>query len=323
MLNILKRVAAHQIENFVAPVFDSARTRIMTSQDGMPFSFRLSGHPAGWWEFSSGDKLTTVGEAQPRLIVDYVKTLPAIRVVVLFALSDTTWLCVPYNPSDAHQKGWKASNPLPLHLVRASIESLDVVLARAIGGTLIFDQIDRRVDQSKLRAARELLRAGQTPVVNEFSMPIAIMVERQAEIARRIEAEQKRARELEELIRRENIAREEAERRRAQQATFEGRLQNALSVVGAQLQNWSESGRQIEVRWSIKGQTYRTYVNREAEVTSAGFCMNRTDGQHDLTTMVLAVLEAERLRRPDLYQIKGDGQAPTDRDDYDRDDDDD
>lgn len=305
ILDVINRVAAHRADNFVAPVFDSARTRVLVRQGGIPLTFVVSGVAPGWKEFEPrGQQAGAVAEAQPRDVVDYLEALREIRVITLFAVSPTTWVCAPYNASDARQKGWKTADPSPLHLVSASVQAFDVVVARLAGGTLLYDKVDERIDQSALRGIRDEISRGGEPSSSEFHVPIAIMIERQAEIRRRIEAERRRLAEIAEAERRHEIARVEAERRRALSQTIEGRLTNALAVVGAQLENWSESGRQIEVRWSIDGQTYRSYVNRNAEVVSAGFCMNGTDREHDLTTMVLSVVEAERRQRPDLHQIK-------------------
>ncbi len=254
--NLIDKIANHQPKHFIAPVM-SRKAKIFAIQDDIPYWFYTEVEYPNWYYLKPNKargksqrkaKAISVRQANPHEYIDYLGVLPAFQVIALFPISDTVWLVMPYNLSDATQRGWKEGTPRPMHLTMDNILSMDVVTARLLAPrTLIFDHL------SNLSIARREKEIAQG------------IFDRRLDAVRKQEALEARADELQ---------------------TEEGRLKESLKFMGAELEEWTREIDGYIVRWKIDGQVYRTQIDTNMRVVSAGVCLNGTDDWHSLTSII-------------------------------------
>lgn len=306
LLKLVKRIGTQAPEDFVAPLPAVGTVSMAVLQNGVPYRFKVTSPEApGWWTVRPADKrwATPTSPAESHAVVDYLLALPKRRVIALLRLDDYTWLCVPAFPHSEAQRGWPNGEPRQLHLIRETIQPLDVVIARDLAGTLLYDEIDTVTPQGLYRAVRESLdENGESPLdPGRGGLTTALTIMRahfveQRRLQAEAEAERLRAAEAElKLLRAAERAKREAELRN----NLGERLNASLSFLGAQMLGWNEDGNNIRVRWSFNGHQTSTVVNRELQVVSAGFCLAHTDHRHTLTSLVQVMEEARAVGRMD------------------------
>lgn len=264
LFSTLTHIESHIPQSFVAPILDAHTTCVHVVQAGIPYRFDVRGVEPGWYELQPIDKHTASGApAQPYQYLPYLQHLPRIYVIACFRLSAHTWLVVPYNPSDARQRGWPNAEPRQLHLVRGSIAPLDVCDTRMLAGTLLYSNTKRLEVGTGLATARDII--------------------------------QSRAAEMEREVRRQTLA--------AQQATLENRVRAQVEFVGAELVDFSEFGESLRVTWEYNGYRHTASIGRDLELQSAGMCLGDYREQwdwHNLTTTILAIEQGRELHRFDM-----------------------
>lgn len=278
--NLIARMGAIVPEPFVAPVPNAEVVDVFTFQQGVPFWFELREPRQGWWEIEplSRGKAEIREQAQAGDIIAYLSELPGFYVIVLFRLAEETWLCIPYNDSDAAQRGWPDGEPRALHLVRDRLSPFDLVVGR-MGGALLYDRIaDRFGGAIFSEFVKEFVEEAQAGKVydgdHNWRNALRIVLQRRREL-------------------------EEEERRQAveeQRKTVEGEMRWLLGFMDADLLSWTESGEGYQVRWAYGGEEHTMHIRRDMRVASAGFCMAGTDSRQNLSSIV-AVMERTRGRR--------------------------
>ena len=271
LFEALNRLEAHQPRPFIAPILDSDTTEVFVVQDGFPYGFRIQDSPPGWWKIGPhpGKRVGRANlerEATPDEYLRFLSSLRHINIIMLYPLSNTTWLCIPYNASDASQKGWKEATPRPIHLVRGQPVPLDPVSAGVLGGNLLFHlypYLSRETTPDMLRA-----RA---------------LVQDRLDSLRKV---REHARQQQALI---------EDRKRV-----EGEFKYQLSLVGAELLDWSNGREGYNVTWEYAGARHTATVRRSGMAISAGICMEGTDSEHDLASLALAMQRARELHRFDM-----------------------
>lgn len=229
---------------------------------------------AGWWELrpSTKKRAYPIRHAYPHEYLLYLTQLPRFYVIVLFRVAENTWLCLPYNASDAAQRGWEDGTPRVLHLVRHSVQPMDVVVTRDLAGMLLYDSVDTRLESSRhivlAQATIDIPIKG--PKTDGFSNAISIIQDRL-----KTQAEEEHRRQLE-----------------AQRATTEGNIKWHLEYVGAQLADFREYGEGFRVNWTFNGQTHQTTIRRDLRVHSAGICLAGGDRNFNLSSIVHVMEEA-------------------------------
>jgi hypothetical protein len=170
-------------------------------------------------------------------------------VVLIHRLGESTWLCIPANQGDAHQRGWELGAPQALHLVRDMVQLGDLVEARQLGPRLLYAQMPLR--QVSVPGATAFQAA---EIYDRYKV---LLQEKQAELERQ------------ELL-----------------SSTEGQIKDQVEFLGAKLLAWNEVGERYEVTFEWQGRQVRTFVNRELAVESVGFCTAGTDSQHTLASIV-------------------------------------
>lgn len=253
LLSALSKIQAAKPEPFVAPVLEAGATTFLVVQNDAPFRIRSATNEPGWWlhrPFEMGGWTSRVKrEAYPGEYLGYLDQLPRWYVVIVHRLGDSTWLCIPLNQGDAHQRGWLQGAPRALYLVRDTVRTGDAVEARQLGPHLLYGQMPLR----RLSIPHATAQTGLHILVRYKEL----LRERQAEAERE-----------------------------AMLSSTEGQLRNQVEFLGGSLLAWEEVGDRYEVIFSWQGHQVRTYVNRELRVESVGFCAAGTEGRHTLASIV-------------------------------------
>jgi hypothetical protein len=259
LLEALERIERHEVHPFIAPILEDKTHRMLVFQDGLPIWFTTHTEP-GWVCFEPrGNRAHPVRLASPHEYLEYLDNLPRIYVVSCFRFAPRTWAVIPYNPSDAMQRGWMNCEPRLLHLVRDSITPTDVLDARALGDNLLYGTVNMR----GLRPEGAVGRAAQQIIMSHVE-----------ELARRT-AEEERQERL---------------------STLDGQVQDNVEFMGAQVVKWAEVGENIRVTWDWRGHTMTSTVQRDMSVETVGFCTAGTDRLHNLTSAVALLQEGVRRR---------------------------
>ena len=284
---LVDNIAKIQVRPFVAPVTPRTQ-KIFIVEDGMPFMFYRMRTPAGWHRFTQTDKyliqpLATDGEPEEWEIETYLEHLkPQFRLIVLYRLGEDTWLCYPWNLSDAIQKGWPLDEPRAVYLTRRSIEPFNFITACGPPDNLIFQGIDA-VTESQLDRTEFLVKVHH--FLNAVIEPSGVFRALTPEIRTSL------------FIARSEIKRREDEtKRRAaeeQKKTLEGRIKYYLEFLGSKLVGWKEFGNNLEVDWTDGGTTRRAIIDRKINTVSAGICLFDRDSDFDLTSLVDVYREKE------------------------------
>lgn len=204
-------------------------------------------------------------------------------VIVLFSVDNNTSLVVPFNASDASQRGWLNSEPRKLHITRGHQickTPLSIIQARMMGGQLLYDRPWFDYNSMVQIQQANLALEGAETVCKQFSVAIDIIIRHKERI------EQRRLEQVE----------------KNRRNTVEGRLKDDLEYVGASLLNWSEIGDGHEVTYEYNGAQFTMTVGENNRIESAGICLNDTDRDHNLSSIVLAMENARKLRRFDLHE---------------------
>lgn len=289
----------------IAPLLPGGRIRTRVS--GLVYEFKPRERFIGWGRFRPVNEREAepLGEALPWERSAYLELFPALRVVLLWPASGNhapgtwppgTWLALPFNESDAHQRFGFAMEPLPVFLCdpTGGAERFERVLARVDGHTLWFEGPDLLADPTHA----EWLRDASAQEASENLLPGLAGSERLALLYWRIhqlELTLPAAIHLSEQIPRQNRREQRAWlAQQTRRVELETRLRHALTKADATLHSFSEvtvpdgSLSQLIVEWSEHGQMrrYRSAIDPGLTVVSSGICLSGRDRDFDLTSLV-------------------------------------
>ena len=113
LTSIIKELMDHNPSDFVAPIPNAEQVEVFTVQDNVPYQLKVVRPMVGWFQLSPDRhdddawKWATIGRrADVHERIDYLNQLPRFYVIMLYRLAAQTWLCIPFNRSDAEQRGW-------------------------------------------------------------------------------------------------------------------------------------------------------------------------------------------------------------------------
>jgi hypothetical protein len=288
LLDTALRFAEYIPEPFVAPVPTDGIVDVFTLQNNVPLKYTIQGQKTGWYEIIPHKRRAVVGrQAWIDETTSYLESLPRFYAINCIQTGDNAWLVVPYNASDASQRGWKNGSPQQVYLVNENIEPFDVLLIRKLAGLFLYDSLDYRLGTfTKSEMCKEALENKKTsPNERDWRNAFNIISEWQAK------AEQE-----------------------ARLAKIENQMLNAtdkmkflLEFMGAKLVSSEKKGKGYQVIWEApNGHTYKTGVCEDGRISVAGFCLAGTDAQHNLSSLVKVIEEAERIERFDINQARAD-----------------
>ena len=141
--SVLNRLVEHTPVSFVAPLPEADWVRVFTVQDNTPYSFRVSMRdtlPGWYWVEPKSKSSARIGDnAYGPDRLEYLEELIPFNAITVDRVGDNTWLAVPYNASDAGQRGWKNAEPRKVFLVLDAVEPHEPILVREIAGLLLYD----------------------------------------------------------------------------------------------------------------------------------------------------------------------------------------
>ncbi len=274
-IDLIEKIGRIQVRPFLAPIPDAGTVVVTTVQEGVRFNYRVTREP-GWWVLHCDRSAVRQVETPHSMfeVVQYLAALPRFLVIAVHRLRADTWMVVPWNASDAAQRGWPDGEPRPLHLVRDAVRPFDVLVARRLGQTMLYDTLDDGLGTSVVAEAmrnafdtgREAVAAAGTPP--EMRRAFALLNDYTGALAR---TEEERSR-----------------------APVERQLRWHLAFVGAELLGWNEAGEGYEVRWRYNDREHTVLLRRDFQVASAGICLDGTDLHHNLSSIVGVMDEATR-----------------------------
>ena len=293
-------------KEIIAPLLPGGRIR--TRVDGLVYEFKVRERFAGWGRFRplNEREAQVLGEALPWERGGYLELFPVLRVVLLWpdtsGRAPGTWLALPYNESDAHQRFGFAMEPLPVFLCdpTGGAERFERALARVDGQTLWFEGPDVLADPKHA----EWMRDASFREESEDFLPGLSGSERLALLywrIRQLELSLPAGAHLAEQVPRQN--RQEQREWLDQQARrvgLEGSLRHALAKADATLHSFSEvtasdgTLSQLIIEWSEHGQTrrYRSAIDPRLTVVSSGICLSGRDRDFDLTSLVSVMADS-------------------------------
>jgi hypothetical protein len=291
----LTRIVTHKIHPFIAPVPDAGTVSILSIQENIPYWFSVTPLlEPGWYTMtpdSKGRYVMGVDDAYPYQIGTYLSELPRFYVIACFPTAGGAWLCVPFNASDAAQRGWPSGQPRLVHLVGETIQPFDVLVARRLGAVLLYEQVDTRIEHSQSRFLLERLMDTNRIILvinRDFRNAFDLAWERKDKEVQAARAERMRQGILD------------------AQTTVADRMRFLLGFAGAELVNWNENQAGYRVIWQYSDRQYSMEVRRDMRIASAGLCLSNLDSQQNLTSIVGVMEEAKRLGRPVWQELEED-----------------
>lgn len=276
--DLLSRLAAEE-ENlrsrrFLAPCVAGGQVR--ASVAGLLYTFAPRPRDfEGWGIFRPlGEReAEVVEEAGLARVTEYLGLFPLARLRLGYRLSGATWVAYPANESDVRQRfPSEQVRPVPVHLVSEGQE-FEQVVARNLGGSWWFEEVDRRASPQEAEGLREALRGGLAPEAVGMKGLTPEMRACYSLVVRRRESERERERQRE---------------RRSRETRDESRLRGALRFGGGDLRGFRDRGDYWLVEWTTRGGERHTSAIAKADLTvvSAGICLSGEDEKFDLQSLV-------------------------------------
>lgn len=268
LLGVLNKIESHVPKPFLAPIPQANVVSCFTIQENIPYWFNLKEPSSGWWWVKPLSKTRAELDrpAYPYEYLGYLNKLPRFIVITIEQLHEGI-LVVPYNSSDAQQRGWVNSEPKYVYLPRNHYcPPLSILIVRNMAGILLFDNyypIDFK-DQS----------------FNPETLP-----KKKFEVAWQIAFQR-----LEEKCKRESLK------------TEKGQIEDRLNFVGAKLVDYKKEGSNFDVTYAYNGAVFTVNIRPDMRVESAGICLSDEDSNYDLGAICLVMEEARRLRRPGIRE---------------------
>ncbi len=267
LLNVIERVSKIKLEPFMAPIPNPEITTLFTLQGSVPYWMTIDNGRHGWWwvESDDGKIASLTREAHPYECLEYLGQLRGFHVIVLYPVG-VNYLVIPFNPSDASQRGWPNSSPRLMYLPRDTvIGPYQVVHVKDASGTLLYHGISMIPNLS-------------TTKLQQLSL----------------------ARE----IRKDYLDTMEGLRRMGElkqaQETMESRIEYDLASSGAILGAIAPDTYGYKVTYTYDGATFTVPLTQQGRIVSAGICLNNTDQEHNLASIVQVMQQARKMKRYDM-----------------------
>ena len=275
LMNVFDKLANAEA-NFVdheimAPVL--LKMPIRVKLNGIVLHLKVTPARSGWGVFLPTSFKTAKFVREPNMTEkqSYFNLFPALRLI-LCRRSNDQWYGVPANQSDNR---FKITGTVPVNLC-TEIQMFDMVQVRFDGNSIWFEQIDQR---HSLKAAAYLRESViKFTEAAKLELPGLTIEERDAY-----------------LIALTDALAVDAEAKRDKQ---EERIQKALALTGAKYQSYIERGDTFTIEFMVGRERHRSVVKKDdLAVESAGICLNGTDKNFDLQSLVGVLKEASNTNQ--------------------------
>ena len=270
MSDLFEKLAAKEREffqsEFLSPVMKNQKVKVRIEGIIMEFSVRPKDYQ-GWGVFKTFDRENAefVREATRLEKKEYLSLLPSFQFVICKQGKRT--LGFPTNQNDSRLK---VSGLVPI-LLPEEVRLFHSVVAKYDGHNFWFEKRDSRRSVRISNSLRDSLAEEVKPDDLEVS---GITPEESAayRFAYDFEVESKRDRQ-------------------------EEKIRDALTRAGAEYRSYVERGATYTVEYSVDGERHRSTIDKDTlQVKSAGICLNGTDKNFDLQSLVTVVREAQDRR---------------------------
>jgi hypothetical protein len=245
----------------------------------------------GWGVFQpvSFTKAAVLREASLAERRRYLELLPAVKLIVCLRQGDQ-WRCAAGNQADSRIR----LEGLAQVALIEEVQQFDSIVARYDGSRFWFDELDMRREPAAASYLRSALLADVA--ASALQRPGLTAEERAAYELNQWEAA--RRAEQAELRRQERQRRTD---RRAERAAWresdavQSRLRDNLSHAGAELIGYLERSDSFRVSYTVDGERFTSSVDKhDLTVQSAGICLDGTDRNFDLASLVGVLREGRR-----------------------------
>ncbi|MBX2864212.1 MAG: hypothetical protein KTR27_11710 [Leptolyngbyaceae cyanobacterium MAG.088] len=248
--------------DFLAPCVRQGCLR--ARMNGRVYTFNLKGWPfEGWGVFrpATFETATLVMAANSPQVEQYLTSLPAFRLRLVYRLQNRSWLAYPSNEADARRRLGQVK-PLVVHLVSDGV-AFDQIIARWDGNAFWFEQLDRQANVEIAPYLRQSLTDGIWP---DQLCTKGLTLETRTAYSLAIQQIPDFATEKQD----------------------EHRLHKVLKTGGGHWQHFQNQADVWTVHWTTADGEYHTndIAKNDLTVMSAGICLSDRDRNVDLPSLV-------------------------------------
>jgi hypothetical protein len=301
------------IPDFVAPI--SGNREVAVFHNGRLLSFPISWADVGWFVVraehgGAAKRAFVVDIAHPKQYIPYLESLPAVLTTPLYPVNRHQWMVIPQNRGEGQRIGWNNGAPRLLNLVLGELDALSTVRARVFGSHLMFDTTLPIWSQQAELVRRDIEAGGDTfshvrspnlrtaaELVYERLQALRIEQAAQAEAERRAAEVAAQARAAQAKISLAEARRAEAA---ARNQLLMQRIENQMRFLGATISAVDNDGRELRISYTLNGMPHTVRIDQNLGGISGGICLNNTDREHNLASLVMAIEKGRDLHRPDI-----------------------
>ena len=276
-MNVFDKLAAEEAIFFnsqlFSPVLKGRPIRVRISGVIVNLSVTKPKNFVGWGVFKPTSAKTASFVREPNMTEkqSYFNLFPDLRLI-LCRRSNDQWYGIPANQSDNR---FKITGTVPINLC-TEVQMFDMVQVRFDGNSIWFEQIDPKHSLKTAVYLREsVIKFLEAPKLELTGLTLE---ERDAY-----------------LIALNDALAADAEAKRDKQ---EERIQRALALTGAKYQSYIERGDTFTIEFMVGRERHRSVVKKDnLAVESAGICLNGTDKNFDLQSLVGVLREASNTNQ--------------------------
>jgi len=269
--DLIQRVADYKPLPFTCPFpVANAMTDVFTVQSGIPIGISTMSPPIpGWYQCHVYKDQIGLDDSSTFERMEYMSLLQIFTVIILYRLDDTTALCVPYNASDAHQRGWRNGAPAKVYLMpNSETRAFELMKVAGLAGSLYYYSESETIYDKNIIAIRKRFPERGVPIKQEHLRNAYNLAYQKWMVDNK-------------LSDKDEIARQ-------------------VGLVGATVDAIKDSSSGFTVTWTYNGATFSAEVKKSGRVISAGICLSGRDREQTVQSLIPVMEEARRLHRFDV-----------------------
>ena len=265
----------HEAENLpdvICPIFTSETRRVFASINKHPYQLKIQKTEPGWYllKLISPIEAKIDRNAEPHEIFNYLKRFPKIKCIVVRRLVGQSWFVIPFNESDARQRGWTDNILRPCHLISDNVSPFFVMVCSIMSGNLIYEPQQGITMPSCLNELNSSLnQEGSKLSIHNIPGMMKVVYEI---LLTHIVDEKKRREELE---------------KRQRLSTIEGRIKDSIEFLGAELVSLVESGQGYSIMWrDSRKLVHHARFDANLGLKSTGMCLDGLEADHNILSTI-------------------------------------
>lgn len=278
ILNKMGRIESSLSEReFVCPVYNN--TEVATRINGFIYRFRIRRVPPGWYKFKPVDKkfARSIGECDFGERDTYLKKLDKIRMIFVHRRDEVIY-GIPFK---TNKFGFSHTSMMPVFLVTDDmISDFDEMECRCDGANVWYENVAMTSNLARNEYLHESLREKKS--LDNLSFKGLRFEDKIAYSIR-----------LGFILEEERIAKEQEERLLLQQSEY--RIKRAVEHAAGVFSKYEEKRDHFRVTYEVDGHSYTSVIAKDdrLSVLTAGICLNSTDRDFDLASLVNVIREGQ------------------------------